>query len=258
MVAARNRVPVLQRPATWKDHVAFAVIILVVWQVCSAIFGALTLPGIQNIFLAFVDMVSNGELPTAFFQSLTLLVAGLAAAMALGFVFGTLIGRSQLAHFTLSPYFSALFVTPTVALVPLVLVLFGFGFTGRVIVVVLAALVPVLLAVSTSLRDDPGELVEVARSFGVKGEISLLRTVRLRAALPVILSGMRLAVGRAVVGMAVAETYLRLGGMGGLIKAYGALFRTDYVWAAILPLSAMGILLTFAVRLVERRYEGWR
>lgn len=239
-------------------HVVFAASILVIWQLASPVVGELLLPPPTAVAAALYDLTVTGELPTAMAQSLLLLFLGLSSAIAVGFFFGILIGRSRVAHWTLSPYFSALFVIPTVALVPLVLVWFGFGLFGRVLVVVLAALVPILLSVASSLRDDPGELVEVAKSFGLRGEVALLYHVRLRAAVPVIMSGLRLAVGRAVVGMAVAETYLRLGGIGGLIRAYGALFRTDYVFAAILPLSLLGVGLTALVGRVERYFQAWR
>lgn len=247
--AARNRV---------RSHVLFGIGVLVVWQLLSLVVGPLLLPPPLAVLTALVDLTVSGELPVAMGQSIWLLFLGLTAAMVIGFFFGILIGRSKIAHWTLSPYFSALFVIPTVALVPLVLVWFGFGLGGRVLVVVLAALVPILLSVASSLRDDPGELVEVAKSYGISGEIPLLYHVRLRAAVPVIMSGLRLAVGRAVVGMAVAETYLRLGGIGGLIRAYGALFQTDYVFAAILPLSLLGVGLTSLVGRVERHFQGWK
>lgn len=239
-------------------HLAFLAVLLVAWQVASEFLDPVVLPGVGAIVTAMAEMIANGELPIAMAQSILLLVLGLGFATALGVGFGILIGRSRVAHWTLGPYFSALFVIPTVALVPLVLIWFGFGMTGRVIVVVLAAVVPILLSVASGVRDEPGELVEVARSFGVRGELALLRTVRLRAAVPVIMSGMRLAVGRAVVGMAVAETYLRLGGIGGLIRAYGSMFQTEYVFAAILPLSLLGVGLTGLVALIERRFQGWR
>ena len=76
-----------------------------------------------------------------------------------------------------------------------------------------------------------------------------------RAALPVLMAGLRLAAGRAVVGMAVAETYLRLGGIGGLIKSYGSMFQTDYVFAAILPLSLLGITIVSLIGRLERRLQ---
>lgn len=240
-------------------HLAFLAVLLSAWELLGRSLGSpLLLPPVSAIAAAMVDLIAEGELPLALAQSGYLLFWGLLSAMAVGFVFGALIGRSKVAHWTLSPYFSALFVTPTVALVPLVLILFGFGALGRILVVLLAALVPVLISVASGLRDEPGELIEVARSFGVRGELALLRRVRLRAAVPVMMTGLRLAVGRAVVGMAVAETYLRQGGIGGLIRSYGAQFETDYVFAAIIPLSLLGVGLTALVGRVERRFQRWR
>ena len=237
-----------------RDQLVGVVIFLAVWEVSAQLFDKpLLLPPVSAILAALWNLIISGELIAALGQSIVLLIAGLFVATIIGSVFGTLIARSRTAYWMLNPYFSALFVTPTIALVPLVLVWFGFGFTGRVLVVVLAAVVPILFSVASGLRDSPGDLIDVARSFGVKGEIPLLFTVRLRAAMPVLMAGLRLAAGRAVVGMAVAETYLRLGGIGGLIKSYGSVFRTDYVFAAILPLSLLGIALVTLIARIERR-----
>lgn len=239
---------------TRRDQIVGVLIFLTAWEVTArAMDEPLLLPPVSAILAALWHLIISGELVAALGQSIFLLIVGLLVATVVGFVFGTLIARSRTAYWMLNPYFSALFVTPTIALVPLVLVWFGFGFPGRVIVVVLAALVPILFSVASGLRDDPGDLVEVARSFGVKGEIPLLFAVRIRAALPVLMAGLRLAAGRAVVGMAVAETYLRLGGIGGLIKSYGSMFQTDYVFASILPLSLLGIGLVTLIARVERR-----
>jgi len=237
-----------------QDQLVGVAIFLGLWEVSAQLFDKpLLLPPVSAILAALWDLLISGELLTALSESILLLIVGLFVATVIGFVFGTLIARSKTAYWMLNPYFSALFVTPTIALVPLVLVWFGFGFTGRVLVVVLAAVVPILFSVASGLRDAPGDLIDVARSFGVKGEIPLLFTVRLRAALPVLMAGLRLAAGRAVVGMAVAETYLRLGGIGGLIKSYGAVFQTDYVFASILPLSLLGITLVTIIARIERR-----
>jgi ABC-type nitrate/sulfonate/bicarbonate transport system permease component len=86
-------------------------------------------------------------------------------------------------------------------------------------------------------------------------EEQMLFRVRVRAALPVLVAGLRLAAGRGVVGLAVAETYLWLGGIGGLIKSYGSMFQTDYVFAAILPLSFVGIAIAGLIGGLERRFH---
>lgn len=239
-----------------RDQTIGVLIFLAAWE-ASARFvdNKLTLPAVSDILLAFWDILISGELILALSESIWLLIVGLFVSTVIGFILGALVARSRTAYWMLNPYFSALFATPTIALVPLVLVWFGFGFPGRVIVVVLAAVVPIMFSVASGLRDDPKDLVDVARSFGVKGELSLLYRVRIRAALPVMLAGLRLAAGRGVVGMAVAETYLRLGGIGGLIKSYGSMFQTDYVFAAILPLSLLGITIVSLIGRLERRLQ---
>lgn len=242
------------RKQTRRDQLIGVAIFLALWEITAqSMQNSLMLPPVSAILLALWDLIISGELILALSQSIFLLIVGLFVATVIGFVLGALIARSKTAYWMLNPYLSALFVTPTIALVPLVLVWFGFGFPGRVIVVVLAAVVPILFSVASGLRDSPGDLIDVARSFGVKGEIALLFRVRIRAALPVLLAGLRLAAGRGVVGMAVAETYLRLGGIGGLIKSYGSMFMTDYVFASILPLSLLGIAIVSIIGRIERR-----
>lgn len=239
-----------------RDQLIGVAIFLSAWEITAQYMdNALTLPTVSAIMVALWDLIISGELIAALSQSIFLLIVGLFVATVIGFVLGAVIARSKTAYWMLNPYLSALFVTPTIALVPLVLVWFGFGFPGRVTVVVLAAVVPILFSVASGLRDSPGDLIDVARSFGVKGEIPLLFKVRIRAALPVLLAGLRLAAGRGVVGMAVAETYLRLGGIGGLIKSYGSMFMTDYVFASILPLSLLGIAIVSIIGRIERRLQ---
>ena len=239
-----------------RDQIVGVAVFLAIWELSAHYVGSkLVLPAVSEIVMAFWDLLVSGELILALSESISLLIVGLAISTVLGFILGALVARSRTAYWMLNPYFSALFATPTIALVPLVLVWFGFGFPGRVIVVVLAAVVPIMFSVASGLRDDPKDLVDVARSFGIKGELALLFRVRVRAALPVLLAGLRLAAGRGVVGMAVAETYLRLGGIGGLIKSYGSMFQTDYVFAAILPLSLLGITLVSLIGRLERRFH---
>lgn len=239
-----------------RDQTIGVVIFLIFWEASAHIVDSkLILPSVSQILIALWDLIISGELIFALSESIWLLIVGLFVSTAIGFVLGALVARSRTAYWMLNPYFSALFATPTIALVPLVLVWFGFGFPGRVIVVILAAVVPIMFSVASGLRDDPKDLVDVARSFGVKGELALLFRVRVRAALPVLLAGLRLAAGRGVVGMAVAETYLRLGGIGGLIKSYGSMFQTDYMFASILPLSLLGMTIVSLISRLERRLQ---
>lgn len=236
----------------------FAAAVFGLWEVCGRfVFEPIVFPPVSAVVVAFVDILF-GPLPGALAQSLQLLVIGYAFSLVLAAILGVALGRYRLADRTIGPYAYGLYATPPIALVPLVLVWFGFGLGGRVVVVFLAAFFPILINIYAGVRDAPQGLIEVARSFGVTSEPGLLRRVVIPAAMPFVMAGVRLGIGRAVVGMAVAEVFLRLGGIGALIVQYGAVFKTAYVMAAILPLPLLGIGLTKAFTLLERRYEGWR
>ena len=182
---------------------------------------------------------------------------GYALAIVVGIALGVWIGRSRTANLTFSPYLTAMYATPDIALVPIFLVWFGFGITGKVVIVFTAALFPILYNVTAGVRDAPQDLTDVARSFG-SSRARILFQVVLPSAIPFVMAGLRLSIGRAVVGMAVAETYLRLGGIGGLIAAYGSRFILDYLIASILILPLLGMGLTKLLAVIERRVAPWR
>lgn len=239
-------------------HVVFAVVVFGSWELYGHFGNDLILPPFSAVMVALWTITVSGELPSALWSSMQLLVIGFGLSLALGFLFGVMAGRYKTIDRTVRPFLDALYATPMIALVPVILVWFGFGLSGRVTVVFLASFFPILINVYAGVRDAPVHLVDVARSFGVTSEVGLLRKVIIPAAVPFIMAGVRLGIGRAVVGMAVAEVYLRLGGIGSLIVEYGAVFRTDLLIASILPLPLLGIGLTKLFGLIERRLQTWR
>lgn len=265
-MSAQQTVPVqgsarrslLGKPSLRVKQVAVLVCVLAAWQVYGTLVNSIVLPPPSQVFAALWDLLVSGQLLPAFGSSLKLLAIGFTTAFVIGTLLGIILGRYRILDYTFGPYVSALYSTPEIALVPLILVWFGFGLGGRVVVVFLASFFPILINTYAGVRDAPNYLVEVARSFGIGSEARLLRHVIVPAATPFILAGIRLAIGRGVVGMAVAEVYLRLGGIGALIVQYGAVFKTDYVIAAILPLPVLGIGLTKASAVLERRLQAWR
>lgn len=216
------------------------------------------LPTFSSVVVAFVDILLDGSLIEAMGESLRLLFIGFGISAIVAFVTGILIGRYRALDQMFSPFINALYATPDIALVPLILVWFGFGLPGRIVVVFLAAFFAILYNVYAGVKDAPRDLIEVSRSFGVRSEIGVLRAVVLPSAVPFIMAGLRLGIGRGVVGMAIAEVFLRLGGIGALIMGYGAVFRTDYLIASIISLPLLGITLTKIFARVEHRFEYWR
>lgn len=244
------------RPAG--PHLLAALVVFGSWELYGQLGNAVLMPPISAVLVGLFDITFGGPLPAALFSSLQLLFVGFATALIFGTLLGILIGRYQLANRVFGPFLNAMYATPDIALLPLILLWFGFGMTGRVVVVFLAAFFPIMINTYAGVRDAPRDLLEVASSFGVDSEPGRLRRVILPAALPLIMAGYRLGIGRAVVGMAVAEVYLRLGGIGTLIVQYGAAFRTDLLIAAILPLPVLGVVLTKVFERIENRFQYWR
>ncbi|TQM11467.1 ABC transporter permease [Pseudonocardia kunmingensis] len=242
--------------ARW--HLLAAVIVFGSWEAYRRLGDPLLLPPVSAVLAGLVEITAAGALPAALLESVQLLALGFGISLAAGTVLGILIGRYELAHRVFGPFLNALYATPDIALLPLVLLWFGFGMPGRVVVVFLAAFFPIMINTYAGVRDAPRDLLEVAASFGVRSELGKLRKVILPAALPLIMAGYRLGIGRAVVGMAVAEVYLRLSGIGALIVQYGAALRTDLLLAAILPLPLLGIALTKVFERIENRFQYWR
>lgn len=258
MAASREDRPGRFEGVPVRAHLLAAVLVFGAWELYGQFGNSVLMPPPSAVLEGLVEITFGGPLPAALATSLQLLFLGFLTALALGTLLGIVIGRSPLANRTLGPFLNALYATPDIALLPLILLWFGFGMQGRVVVVFLAAFFPIMINTYAGVRDAPRDLLEVASSFGVDSELGRLRQVILPAALPLVMTGYRLGIGRAVVGMAVAEVYLSLGGIGTLIVQYGHAFRTDLLLAAILPLPVLGIVLTKVFEKIERRFQYWR
>jgi len=239
-------------------HLLFALLIFGSWEIGGRLMNPILLPPFSSVVVAFVEILLDGSLIEAMAESLRLLFIGFGLAAVVAFVMGIVIGRYRSLDQMLSPFINAMYATPDIALVPLILVWFGFGLPGRIVVVFLAAFFAILYNVYAGVKDAPRDLIEVSRSFGVRSELEILRAVVLPSAVPFIMAGLRLGIGRAVVGMAIAEVFLRLGGIGGLIMGYGSAFRTDFLIASIISLPLLGIALTKVFARIEHRFEYWR
>jgi NitT/TauT family transport system permease protein len=245
-----------QLPAAVPRVVAW-VVVLVVWQVVAARVDPRFLATPTAVARAFVDLLAAGELHTALASSARSLVFGFALAVTVGMTTGLLMGRYRLVGAFLDPYVNALFPTPRIAFLPLVVLWFGLGLQAKVVVVFMMSVFPVLINTYVGARDVSRTLDEVGRAFCAP-ERTILARIFLPATLPFITSGIRLGLGQAIGGMVVAEILLAFGGLGGLIRAYARNFRPDYLFATILVLVILGVGLTLLLQLVERRLSRWK
>jgi NitT/TauT family transport system permease protein len=238
------------------------VLALVVWEglprgwwgkPIDAVFVSSPLAIVSSAFQLF----ASGEIWPDLGVSGLEFAAGFALAVLAGVVLGVIAGWNRWVFYALDPFFSALNATPRVALLPLVIIWVGIGIWSKILVVFLGAVIPVYLNVLAGVRTTDARLVRVATSFGAS-RAHLFRTIVLPGAVPYLVTGLRLGVGRAMVGIVVGELYAATAGVGFMITVAGASFQTDKVFVGVILIAIAGGLMIEALGRAERRFDTWR
>jgi ABC-type nitrate/sulfonate/bicarbonate transport system permease component len=232
-------------------------VVLALWQVGSLRVGPLLLPSPSAVFGAVVREIRNGQLIAATLSSLEVFAAGYALAVVTGTALGLMLGGLPRIGDALDIYVDGLNSTPRIAFVPLIILWLGLGTGAKIAVVWLLAVLPIVINTCAGVRQTDPELLEAARSFGA-GRRQLFRYIMLPAAMPYVVAGLRLGSAAALVGTVVAELYTSLDGLGYLIAQFGGSFQTAEYFGPVLVLGVLGVLVSQALKLVERRFERWR
>jgi ABC-type nitrate/sulfonate/bicarbonate transport system permease component len=209
------------------------------------------------IALAFVDLARSGKLWVALLESLQAFAAGYGLAVLVGVPLGLVLGRFWIVEAALGIYVTAGYATPLVALVPLLMLWLGLGIKVKIAVVFLMSVFPVVINTWLGVRAVPKSLIEVGKSF-VASDAVILRRIVLPATLPYIMAGIRLAVGRAVVAMVVAEFFTSLSGLGAIIQISANNFDTATMFVPLVVLMVMAIGLNSLIGWVERKVAPWQ
>lgn len=203
------------------------------------------------------QLVKGGEFLTQLLDSGKLFLSGFVLALVVGMPVGMLLARIRTLRIGVEPYIMILYATPMVALIPFILSMMGFGFAPKLLVVFLFAVFPVVYNTVEGARSIKPELIEVAKSFR-SSEWALWREVMLPYTLPYTMTGVRQAIGRALVGMIAAEFFLSATGLGQLIMSASQNFDTGGVFASILIIGLLGIGLTRLGLVIEQHFARWR
>ncbi len=182
---------------------------------------------------------------------------GFLLAAAIGIVLGILIATSDTVHDFVDPWISALYSTPTVALAPLFIVIFGIDTPSKIAVVFLLAVFPIVINTATGIRATDNVYLEAARSFCASRN-QIFTKVLIPSALPFIVAGLRLGIGRGLVGVVVGELFGARGGLGFLILTSSQVFDTAGLWVGVFVLAGTGILSVLLLQKLERRMAPWR
>jgi NitT/TauT family transport system permease protein len=208
------------------------------------------------VAVAAVEMIRNGDLWNYLWPSLVVLAVGLSLAAITGVAIGLLLARYWLLDIALSVYITFLYSIPSVALVPLIVLWAGFEFTAKVIILFLFAFFPMVINTYQGVKSVDPKLIEVGRAFRCS-ERQLWSNIVLPAALPFIVTGLRLALGRGLIGMVLADLYTAISGIGYLIVRMASTYQVSKMFVPIVTLGLLGVSLTALLRVIEKRVAPW-
>jgi NitT/TauT family transport system permease protein len=209
------------------------------------------------IVLAFVQLLRSGELLRQMLVSLSALGAGFGLSLIFGVTLGLAMGRSRLAEAICEPHVNALYATPQVALIPLLMMWLGLGFGIKVAIIFLFAFFPILINTASGAKNVSASMVEVGRAY-LASPRQITSKIVFPAALPFIMAGVRIAIGRGVVGMIVAELFTAITGLGAMLSLYGNIFETAKMFVVIIVLAVLGVALIQGAQALEKKMARWK
>lgn len=232
---------------------------LVLWELVAryVVKSTLIIVPPSHVVVAFADLLAQGELQTHVYVTGLEFVIGFALAAVVGIALGIVIGASNLARDVLDPWLSALYATPVVAFAPLFVVWMGIGLSSKVAVAFLLAVLPIAINTSAGIRTTDQNLVDVARSFAAS-RAQIFAKILIPYALAFIIAGLRLGVGRAIIGVVVAEFFGTRAGLGYLILTSSQLFDTSALFVSVVILAGVGVLSVVGLQKLERWLAPWR
>jgi NitT/TauT family transport system permease protein len=231
-------------------------VVLGIWQVFGAKVDAALFTTPLAIFHAAIVMIGSGELWAYLAPSLVVLAIGLSLAAVIGILIGLVLARFRVLDIALGVYITFLYSIPSVALVPLIVLWAGFEVTAKVVILFMFAFFPMVINTYQGVKNVDHKLIEVGRSFRCS-EWQLWKNIILPGALPFIVTGLRLALGRGLIGMVLADLYTAISGIGYLIVRTASTYQVDKMFVPIVTLGLLGVSLTALLRLIELKVAPW-
>lgn len=257
-----EQLPAPGRLRRWEPYlwaVGAVVLFVIVWQLVAdaRLVPELFLPGPMAIGTAMVAMFQDPDIWIDLQTSGLEFLLGYGLAIVLGLPLGLLTGRYQRLAWALDPFIAFFYSMPRIALVPLLIIWFGIGIWSKVAVVFLGAFFPIAINTMAGIRSLDSSLLRAAHSFGAS-ELQIFRTIALPGSVPFILTGLRLGIGHALVGVVVGELIAAQHGVAYRMNVAGTTFQMPTMFAALVLISTSGVILTLLLQRIERRFDAWR
>lgn len=236
------------------------IIFLTAWELVGNVLGLINpmfMSAPSLIFKAAVQLFGSGEIYNDLYVSGLEFGWGYLLSVVVGVPFGIACGWYKRFAYIFDPFINAMNATPRVALLPLVIIWLGIGILSKVGIIFLGAVFPILINARDGVKTTPYNLLTAAKSFGAS-EWQVFKSVVLPSTLPFILTGLRLGVGRALIGVMVGELYAATAGIGFMITVAGATFQTDKVFVGVLIFAISGMVAMELLTRLESRFDKWR
>jgi ABC-type nitrate/sulfonate/bicarbonate transport system permease component len=228
----------------------------VVWEIVARIWDVSFFPPLSAVLVRLGHMIADGEILRSLGNSLVNLVVGFAISMVVGVGVGLLMGAYKKVEQALDLYIYALLTAPSLVFAPIFFSIFGLGRASIVGVVVMYATFIIIINTATAIRSVPISLIEMGRSFCAT-DWQVFRRIVIPAAMPLIMAGLRLGMGRAVKGMINGEMFIAAVGLGAVVMDAGRRFDAETILAVLLVIIAVAVATMQLVQLLDRRVTRW-
>lgn len=236
---------------------ATLVILLAAWELAGQGASKLLVAVPSDILVATWELTVSGELLRSTLDSMATFVVGFAVACVLGIVIGFAMGTNRTLEVVLDPYINALYAMPLVALIPILMLWVGIGYAAKITIIILFAVFPVIINTVTGVKNVDRHYLDIGKAF-MASRAMVYRKIIAPYALPYVASGLRIALGRGIIAMIVAEFLTSLSGLGGLIINYTNAFETAKAFAPVLVVAFLANALTLLLQMAETRLGRWR
>jgi ABC-type nitrate/sulfonate/bicarbonate transport system permease component len=227
------------------------------WELYGRSLNPIFLSSPTAVAAASVELVRSGELAAALIKSLEGLAIGFSLAVVAGIVLGILMGRFKSVFHVCDPFITIFYATPTVALIPLIMLWFGLGLEAKIVIIFEGCFFPLVINTHAGVRNVSRTTTDVVRAYGASDRQVMTKVV-LPSSLPFVMAGIRLAVGRGVIGMVVAEFFTALSGLCSMIIVYSNSFATAKLFVPVITIALLGLGLTTLAKYLERRMAPWK
>lgn len=232
---------------------------LAVWEILTRLLleNELLIPPPSSVLRTLWRLGASGQLNKHLAATLFEFVCGFGTACVIGIVLGYLMGRYKWFDDVMDPWIATLYSVPVIAFVPFIIIWFGIGLFSKVIVVFKITAVAIMLNTAAGVKNIDPTFLELAKSLRLNPWETTFK-VRLPAAMPYIITGMRLGVGRALLGVIVAELMAANAGLGYMLRDASETWDSPKLFVTVVLLAALGMGSFTLIKKGEQKLAPWR